>query len=151
MNPLAKKVCLPLVNIRKPDTPLSFRATIYTLICTKVEQDPKYQGRYLYVGSTSSPLDKRLRSHRAQALLNMETWNGIHSYMLAQGPDHFEIQALEVLDNCVNRNQLKKMEEEWRRFLNPVFNTKSAYPNLDQEVDSYPAFYDYVLTCTCKK
>lgn len=140
----------PLTNIREPEPQTPFRATIYCLLLLPSEK----KTRCLYVGCTSSPLAQRLRSHRAQALLNIESCYGIHTYMLEQGVHNFTIRALEVLDHCVNRNQLKKMEEQWRSYLNPVFNRKRAF--VEDDAEEVPPFLDYVtpidqVPCTCRE
>ena len=92
-------------------------------------------------------LENRFRSHQGYARMLTERKNGIHGYMMQQGINNFQIKPLEILHFCKSRLQMRKMEQEWPKFWNPVFNIRESV--YDFEVEENPVFLNHLIKCTC--
>src|SRR3954471_4159634 len=124
---------LPLVNFRTPQSEEPFTATVYALSYRKkvLRFDKK---KWLYIGSTWMSLTDPLRSHKGRARTVLPR-TGIHGFMYEQGIKQFDIQALEILENCVSRKQMREIEDEWIKFLQPVFNDRRAIKLNDETAE----------------
>lgn len=136
-----------LRNIRVPDPCDSFTATVYKIVIQSEELKLKYKlhkEKTLYVGSTASDLGWRWHAHKTEARKRLEVSDCIHRFMAEEGPDHFAVEAIEILEGCRSRRQMLMMEEEWRLFLDPIYNARAASKEVSVKK---PPFLPYMCTC----
>src|SRR5579885_2055022 len=82
----------------------------------------KSTGELLYVGGTNTSLNRRLSSHISDTKRSNRNW----SQHLDKINFNVEIRLLELYP-CETKLQLRMREEEWRKKLNPPFNTLKAF------------------------
>ncbi len=74
-----------------------------------------------YIGSTIRSLSKRFQAHKTQPTTSL------HKFMLEKGFDNFDIELVCCYENCENKIDLHKLEQEIIEELKPTINKYRAY------------------------
>ena len=97
----------------------------------------------VYVGSTTKHYMERWSRHLYSVFRNpRERRMPVHKYMLAEGPEHFDIRVREEVFWDTNED-LRKREQLWIDNLNPRSNVYPAYVTPEDKKGT--------ITCECGK
>lgn len=91
---------------------------------------PETQPENFYIGSTTSPLNIRLTSHKSAIRRN--NLNSKLGKVFKPVVENLKIELLEAFP-CIHKRELEKQETEFIRRLNPPINHKIAYLSEDEK------------------
>ena len=109
---------------------MTFTGRVYQVICDCC-------GRK-YVGSTKQTLAQRMTQHRIAAKRKQHI--PLYNHMNEAGIDKFRIVRLELVDDCVDKEQLRMHEQRYIDQLQPELNQKMAYQTVERRKE-YEARY----------
>ena len=97
----------------------------------------------IYIGSTCSPLYKRMAQHKGSCKLRNDA--ALYTYMREYGADHFKIILIEDVP-CSRREELTRREQHYIDLLQPALNMKNA---LNETPDANHITAKIKTICSC--